>query len=671
MIEAPAAQTTLVVPTELEREDAFADIAVLFGAGLVTWWLSLHGLAALGIPIVLGAVVWTLTGEPVTDVPYLGALAASFRSRLGLRRAHEWVQAWWHHFGVATWPTTWIARHLPRRKTAPAPATVRIAVLRVAPTVNYGMASPRERADEAESLARVLMGLSHRVQVIGEAHELSDVRDWPQPPVLQRRWLVVVRATDDVELAWRVRTVTRALEGVGLRCEPGVLPIDTRPVTIYPDCLRVGDAWCATLVLRRWPREVSPGWLGQALASDLPVHVGIHVMPQDPQRIARFLKKQQSWQTDYGLRHDAGNELGRRDAEVTRQRLIARTDRPVKVAVVLTVWAPTRDVLRQRVQTLGHEIGLVLGDVRLAKYEQDVGLEATSATGRCRLLSVWHTLDCASVASTWIMQPGTVDHAGGAELGTTREGGMLVKLDPFDPSLESFGGVVVAKVGMGKSFLLKLLARRLRGVQLLIVEQRTPAEYGDIPGARTLNLADVKPAERARVLRAWIDEVWAEAKADPRPRMLILDELWSLLRDPEVAELVEEIARIGRHHWLSLWIATQQVRELLKSGQAVLDNAAIRIYLRQHDRDLDDLAEAVGLPVPSRRFLRGAGRGQALLDCGGMLVPLDIQATPDEHREITTDPREKEALRRGSEHPGSLGSDRRNGHAADPVPTPA
>jgi hypothetical protein len=62
---------------------------------------------------------------------------------------------------------------------------------------------------------------------------------------------------------------------------------------VLSDSVRVADDdWCGSLVLRRWPREVAPGWLGNALAGDIPVDVALHVEPQDPQRIARFLKRQ-------------------------------------------------------------------------------------------------------------------------------------------------------------------------------------------------------------------------------------------------------------------------------------------------------------------------------------------------------------------------------------------
>ncbi len=495
------------------------------------------------------------------------------------------------------------------------------------------------------------MGLSYPLALIGEARPNSRSFAWPRQPALDRRWLAVVRADDTDTLEWRARTLKGALDGVGLRCRDvdGDSADDHLDVLPEPGCIQTPSGWAATLVLRRWPREVAPGWLGQALAGEIPLRLAIHIEPQDPQRIARFLKRQKAWQDDGG--RDAANALGRRDAEVTRQKLIARTDRPVRVAVVVTVLAPDRALLRQRVGTIMHEVGLALGDLRLAKYEQDRGLQATSLEGVCELEGVWRTLDCTSVASTWPFQPATIQHADGADIGTTHDGSMLVRLGLFDPSLESFGCIVVAKVGAGKSFFLKLLALHLPDVEVLIVEQRNPAEYAAIP-AVTLNLADLPIGERAARLREFVWQLWETAKSDPRPRLLILDELWSLLRDPDLARLVEEIARIGRHHYLALVIATQQVQELIESGKAVLDNAAVRVFLRQHDRDLESLCNAVGLSAPARRFLRSAARGQALIDVGGMLIPVDVQATPDEHRRITTDPRE--VHRNGRTDDGSL-----------------
>ncbi len=512
------------------------------------------------------------------------------------------------------------------------------SVLALAPTTNFGLEPQNAKSDQMEAFARVLMGLSHPVQIIGQARTVEAHPTWPRPPQLERRWLAVL---DDDESGWRAQTLQRALEGIGLRTSQSPHDyLSEPPVQIESWGVNDGRGYCASLVLRRWPREVAPGWLGNALAGDLPVDVALHIEPQDSAWIARKLKLQQK---RHSGSEDAGEMLTHRDSRKVREDLIAHKDRPVKVAIAFTVRAPSREMLLGRVETLRHEIGLALGDVRPATWEHDRGLEATSPTGICQLLGAWHTLDCTSVASTWPFQPATVYHEHGAPLGTTHTGSMEVRLDPFDLSLESFGGIVLAKVGAGKSYFLKLLAGRLKDVEVLIVEQRTPAEYTGVAGAKSFNLADVSYNERGDRLRSFVSALWETAKRDPRPRLLVLDELWSLLRDPALAALIEEIARIGRHHYLSLWIASQQVQELLTSDQglAVLNNSAIKVYLKQNGPDGDLLAEKVRLSDEARRFLRSAARGQALLDVSGMVVPVDIQASREENAQITTDPRER------------------------------
>ncbi len=99
------APPTVTVPTELERSDGFVDLSILAAAVLTMWELALHGVPIWAMaPIVVLVAIFTLTGEPAADVPYIGAVAAGVRSKLGLRRAHEWCLAYVHYFKVRIWP---------------------------------------------------------------------------------------------------------------------------------------------------------------------------------------------------------------------------------------------------------------------------------------------------------------------------------------------------------------------------------------------------------------------------------------------------------------------------------------------------------------------------------------------------------------------------------------
>lgn len=119
----------VTVPTELSRSDGFIDAAVLLGSGLAVWWLALKGVPIWAfIPVLLVLAIFVLTGEPAGDVPFVGAIAAGLRSKLGLRRAHEWVMAWAHYFRVRMWPDfkEWVRCQTLSAKTATTNAGQRI-----------------------------------------------------------------------------------------------------------------------------------------------------------------------------------------------------------------------------------------------------------------------------------------------------------------------------------------------------------------------------------------------------------------------------------------------------------------------------------------------------------------------------------------------------------------
>lgn len=94
----------ITVPTELDRRHAFYDLVALALVILTVKYLSQFDLHWYAAPLVIIVGVWALSGEPAEDVQFVGILATGVRSKLGLRRAHEWVQAWAHYFRVAVWP---------------------------------------------------------------------------------------------------------------------------------------------------------------------------------------------------------------------------------------------------------------------------------------------------------------------------------------------------------------------------------------------------------------------------------------------------------------------------------------------------------------------------------------------------------------------------------------
>ncbi|GAA1082763.1 VirB4 family type IV secretion system protein [Kitasatospora arboriphila] len=152
---------------------------------------------------------------------------------------------------------------------------------------------------------------------------------------------------------------------------------------------------------------------------------------------------------------------------------------------------------------------------------------------------------------------------------------------------------------------------------------------------------ELKPAATMLCL----DAVWRTVTdpADRRPRLVVIDEAWLLMRDEHSARFLHRMAKSSRKHWAGLAVVTQDTADLLATdlGRAVVANAATQILLRQAPQAIDAVTEAFRLSAGEAAYLLTAPRGEALLCAGpGQRAAFTAAASPAEHRLITTDPGE-------------------------------
>ncbi len=141
-----------------------------------------------------------------------------------------------------------------------------------------------------------------------------------------------------------------------------------------------------------------------------------------------------------------------------------------------------------------------------------------------------------------------------------------------------------------------------------------------------------------------LDAVWRRVSnpADRRRRLVVVDEAWLLMSEPEGARFLFRMAKSARKHWCGLTVVTQDSGDLLGSdlGQAVVANATTQILLRQAPQTVDALTQAFHLSDGERAFLLSARQGEGLLAAGSDRVAFQTVASPIEHRLVTSDPAE-------------------------------
>ena len=150
----------------------------------------------------------------------------------------------------------------------------------------------------------------------------------------------------------------------------------------------------------------------------------------------------------------------------------------------------------------------------------------------------------------------------------------------------------------------------------------------------------LEPELRPAAAMVCTETVWAAAAQDPKPRLLVVDEVWSIMQHPEGAAFMVSMAKRARKHRLGLQFITQDVQDLLSedssrtitghSGRALLQNAAFKLLLQQDAAAVGTVGEAFDLPEELQRWLLSCPRGDGLLLARGNRFPIRIEATPEE-----------------------------------------
>ncbi len=150
----------------------------------------------------------------------------------------------------------------------------------------------------------------------------------------------------------------------------------------------------------------------------------------------------------------------------------------------------------------------------------------------------------------------------------------------------------------------------------------------------------LEPELRPAAAMVCTETVWAAAALDPRPRLLVVDEVWSIMQHPEGAAFMVSMAKRARKHRLGLQFITQDVQDLLSedssraitghSGRALLQNAAFKLLLQQDAAAISTVGDAFDLPQDLQRWLLSCPRGDGLLLARGNRFPVRVEATPEE-----------------------------------------
>ncbi len=171
------------------------------------------------------------------------------------------------------------------------------------------------------------------------------------------------------------------------------------------------------------------------------------------------------------------------------------------------------------------------------------------------------------------------------------------------------------------------------------------------------NVQALEPELRPLGIHLIASFVWNQVRRSRRPRLLIIDEAWSLMQYPEGGAFLASMARRARKYYLGLVTITQDVADFLgcDHGRTLLSNSAVKLLMKQDSATIDPVVTAFKLSPEERQFLLGASKGEGLFFARGNHVALQVEASPSEHRLATTAPRELAEREAERSSPGASG----------------
>jgi len=212
-------------------------------------------------------------------------------------------------------------------------------------------------------------------------------------------------------------------------------------------------------------------------------------------------------------------------------------------------------------------------------------------------------------------------------------------------------------VGMETNDALDLAARIekfVKGSFVGIFDQHTNINL-DNPFT-VFSVRELQDALRPVAMFIILDFIWTRVKKELKRRLLVVDEAWHMMRYADSAQFLWSIVKRARKYYLGLTTITQDVEDFLAQdiGKAIVTNSALRVLLKQSPAAIDKIGEVFYLSQGEKQLLLAANVGQGIFFAGNNHVPINIVASPEEHKLITTKPAELIEMQRGEVSPGQF-----------------
>lgn len=160
------------------------------------------------------------------------------------------------------------------------------------------------------------------------------------------------------------------------------------------------------------------------------------------------------------------------------------------------------------------------------------------------------------------------------------------------------------------------------------------------------DLEDISSTIEAATIHMTLDFIWGRIKEDPtKQKTIIIEEGWKYLSrgaSEASAKQIQEIYKLIRGYGGNAILATQEIGDILASeyGRSLIECSSLKILMGVEDGSEKLLQSHFNLLPGEADALTTYRRGACLLLAGKDHIPLQVQASPLEHKIISTDIRD-------------------------------
>lgn len=208
------------------------------------------------------------------------------------------------------------------------------------------------------------------------------------------------------------------------------------------------------------------------------------------------------------------------------------------------------------------------------------------------------------------------------------------------PLMEDLYKTLVGKETPDALDLAARIEKFVRGSFTGIYDQQTNI---DIENPFTVfSVKELQDALRPIAMFTILDFIWTRVKRDLKPRILVVDEAWHMMRYEDSSAFMRSIVKRARKYYLGVTTITQDVDDFLSNdrGKQIISNSALRVLFKQSPSAIDHVGEVFYLSQGERQLLLGANVGEGIFFAGPNHAPITVVASPKEHSLITTRPQE-------------------------------